>query len=39
MGIKYSQLNERARIIIEFLLEQGLCPARIARHLGRTLAT
>jgi IS30 family transposase len=34
MGIKYSQLNERARVIIEFLLEQGLCPARIARHVG-----
>jgi transposase, IS30 family len=34
MGIKYSQLDERKRIIIEYLLEQGLRPARIAYHLG-----
>jgi transposase, IS30 family len=34
MGIKYSHLSERTRVIIEFLLEQGLCPARIARHVG-----
>ena len=34
MGIKYSQLDQRTRSIIEYLLEQGLCPARVVRHLG-----
>jgi IS30 family transposase len=39
MGIKYSHLTERSRIIIEYLLEQSLCPARIARYLGVSRAT
>jgi IS30 family transposase len=39
MGIKYSQLDHRSRIIIEYLLEQDLCPARIARHIGTDRST
>jgi IS30 family transposase len=39
MGIKYSQLDLRSRIIIEYLLEQDLCPARIARHIGTDRST
>jgi transposase, IS30 family len=34
MGIKYSHFDQRDRIIVEFLLEQGLCASRIARRIG-----
>ncbi len=39
MGIKYSQLDLRTRSIIEYLLEQDLCPARIAHHIGTDRST